>query len=138
MKVEDIKKVGVCGSGLMGHGIALGSALWGYPTMIYDLNDEILKKAIKDTKSDLKIFVEEGLIEQNQADKCVANISVTTDLAEIAANSEFITEAIVERTEDKYELFNKLDKLCPPNTIIASNTSSMVLSDFARGVKRQD
>ena len=138
MKVEDIKKIGVAGAGLMGHGIALNSALVGYPTMMQDLNEEILQKGMKAVKADLKIYVEEGLIDQKKADACVANISTTTDLAELAANSDFITEVIVERSEDKYELFNKLDKLCPPHTIIVSNTSFLVLSDFARGVKRQD
>jgi len=138
MKVEDIKKIGVAGAGLMGHGIAINSAMWGYPTMMQDLNEEILQKGMKAVKADLKIYVEEGLIDQKRADACVANISTTTDLAELAANSDFITEVIVERTEDKYELFNKLDKLCPPHTIIASNTSGLILSDFGRGVKRQD
>jgi 3-hydroxyacyl-CoA dehydrogenase len=59
-------------------------------------------------------------------------------LAKLAANSDFITEAITESVEDKKELFNKLDALCPPHAIIASNTSSLLLSEFGVGVKRQD
>ena len=138
MKVDDIKKIGVAGAGIMGHGLAINSALWGYPTIMQDLNDEILQKSMKAIKADLKIFMDEGLIDQKRIDECVANITITTDLAELAANSDFITEAIIERSEDKYELFNKLDELCPPHTIIVSNTSFLVLSDFARGVKRKD
>ena len=138
MKVEDIKKIGVAGAGLMGHGIAINSALVGYPTMMQDINDEILKKAMKNVEFSLNIYVGEGLISRKQAEETIKRITTTTDLAKLAANSDFITEVIVERTEDKYELFNKLDKLCPPHTIIASNTSGLVLSDFGRGVKRQD
>jgi 3-hydroxybutyryl-CoA dehydrogenase len=122
----------------MGHGIAINSALWGYPTMMQDLNDEVLKKAMDNVKFVMNLFVEGGLIDRKRADDTIANITTTTDLAKLAASSDFITEAIIERSEDKYELFNKLDKLCPPHTIIVSNTSSLVLSDFGRGVKRQD
>lgn len=138
MKVEDIKKVGVVGSGVMGHGIAINSALWGYPTIMHDLNDDILKKAMENVKFIMDIFVEEGLIDRKQANQCIANITPTTDLEMLAKNSDFITEVIIERSEDKYELFNKLDAMCPPHTILSSNTSSLVLSDFARDVKRQD
>lgn len=138
MKVEDIKKVGVVGSGVMGHGIAINSALWGYPTIMHDINDDILKKAMENVKFNMTLFVEEGLINRKRADDTIANITTTTDLAKVAANSDFITEAIIERSEDKYELFNKLDEMCPPHTILASNTSSLVLSDFGRGAKRQD
>ena len=138
MKVEDIKKIGVVGSGVMGHGIAINSALVGYPTMMHDLNNDVLKKAMENVKFIMDLFVEEGLIVRKQADRCIANITPTTDLEMLAKNSDFITEAIIERSEDKYELFNKLDELCPPHTIIVSNTSSLILSDFGRGVKRQD
>jgi len=138
MKVEDIKKVGVVGAGLMGHGIAINSALWGYPTTIHDISDELLQKAMKNVKFSLDIFVGEGLIDRKRADETIKRITPTTDLAKLAQNSDFITEVIVEKSEAKYELFNKLDILCPPHTIIASNTSSLVLSDFGRGVKRQD
>jgi len=93
---------------------------------------------MQDVSFDLNIFVEEGLISRERAEETEGRISTTTDIAKLAADSDFITEAIVERAADKFELFNKLDKLCPPHTIIASNTSGLVLSDFARGAKRQD
>ncbi len=86
----------------------------------------------------MALFVEEDLITQAQADDAVSRITTTTDVAEVAANSDFITEAVVERLKDKQELFNKLDKLCPPHTIIVSNTSGLVLSDIGADVLRQD
>lgn len=138
MNVADIKKVGVVGAGFMGSGIAFNFALWGYPTILNDLTDQILKRSIKNIKSALTMFIEEGLINSEQADKAVRRIYPTTDLARVAAESDFITEAITESPDAKRELFNKLDKLCPPRTIIASNTSSLLLSDFGSDVKRQD
>ena len=138
MPLKDIKRVGVVGAGRMGFGIALGFALWGYPTMLSDLNDLVLERSLKNIKSALKLFVEEGLIVRSQAGSTIRRIVPTTDLARLAADSDFITEVIIERLEDKKELFHKLDRLCPPHTILASNTSSLMLSDFGAGVKRQD
>ena len=138
MKLEDIKKVGVVGGGTMGFGIAINFALWGYPAIVSDLSDEILEQSKKRIKTAMTLFVEEGLITRQQADDTTHRITTTTDLAKVAANSDFITEAIVERSEDKRELLNKLDELCPPHTILASNPSFLVLSDFGSDVKRQD
>jgi len=138
MELEDIKKVGVVGAGTMGFGIAINFALWGYPVIMSDLSDEILQQSKKRTKAVMALFVEEELITRQQVDDTIRQITTTTDLAEVAANSDFITEAIVEKSEDKRELFNKLDELCPPHTILASNTSGLVLSDFGSDVKRQD
>jgi len=136
--LENIKKVGVVGVGTMGFGIAINFALWGYPTIMSDISDKVLQQSMKMIKSAMALFMEEGLITRQQADDTVRRIATTTDLAEVAANSDFITEAIVEKSEDKRELFNKLDKLCLPHTILASNTSGLVLSDFGADVKRQD
>jgi 3-hydroxyacyl-CoA dehydrogenase len=138
MKVEDIERVGVVGAGLMGHGIAFAFALGGYPTIVGDLSEEALRKAMTNVKATAKLFAEEGLITGEEADDAVGRTTTTLDLAELAASSDFITEAIVERSQDKRDLFNRLDGLAPPHTIIVSNTSSMVLSDFASDVKRQD
>ncbi len=133
-----MNQVGVVGGGTMGFGIAINFALGGYSTVISDLSDEVLTRSIANIKSALNLFVEEELITRGQADDAVDRIKTTTDLAEVAKNSDFITEAIVERSRDKRELFNRLDKLCPRHTILASNTSGLVLSDFGSDVTRQD
>ena len=75
---------------------------------------------------------------EEQASAAVGRITMTTDLAELATQSDFITEAIVERLRDKQELFSRLDILCPPHTIFVSNTSGFVLSEIGACVKRQD
>ena len=138
MKLEDIKNVGVVGTGTMGHGIALNFALAGYPVILCDIDANILSNALKDVQKALSLFIEEKLIYKEEAEKATGKISVTTDLVELSQNSQFITEAIVERSEDKRLLFNRMDSICPPETILASNTSWLILSDFASDVKRQD
>ena len=138
MELANIRQVGVVGSGTMGFGIAINFALWGYPTTMHDLNDEILVQSMRNIEHAMHLFVEGDLISPQLADETIGRMSTTTDLAHVAANSDFITEAIVERSRDKRELFNQLDALCPPHTIFASNTSRLVLSDFGAEVNRQD
>ena len=138
MELSDVNRVGVVGGGTMGFGIAINFALGGYSTLISDLNNEILERSMANIKSALNLFVEEELITPGRADDAVNKITTTTDLAEVARDSDFVTEAIVERSKDKRELFNRLDKLCPRHTILASNTSGLALSDFGSDVARQD
>ena len=137
MRLNDIKTIGIAGGGTMGFGIGLNFALWGYPTIIYDLNDQILKKTELRIRNALKIFVDEGLLTQNRSDATLKRLTMTSSFSKLAT-TDFITEAIVERLSDKQELFNKLDKICQPQTIIASNTSSLLISNIGKGVKRSD
>ena len=138
MQLSDIKTVGVVGGGTMGFGIAINFALWGYPTIISDLSAEILEGAEANIARALELFVEGELISQRRAEETRARITTTTDLALLAAQSDFVTEVIIERAADKRALFRRLDALCPPHTIFASNTSRFVLSDIGAGIGRQD
>ena len=139
MNQEGIKQVGVVGGGTMGFGIAINFALWGgYPTIIQDLKESILDQSAKRIRSSLKLFIEEDLITPEQAKEALDKITLTTDLAEIANKSDFVTEAIVEILPDKQKIFQDLDRLCPPHTIFVSNTSSFVVSEIGIGIGRQD
>jgi len=138
MKMEDIKRVGVVGAGTMGSGIAINFALWGYPTMLCDVSENVLEQSLKKIARDLDVFLQEELVTRQQVDEALARITTTTELAAVARSSDFITEAITEKVEDKQKLFNELDRQCPAHTIIASNTSYLLLSEFGAGVKRQD
>ena len=137
MKINDIGTVGVVGSGLMGSGIALNFALGGYQTIMSDLDDEALTVAKARIDAALAMFVDEGLTTTAEANKAVDCIEVTTELQDLARRSDFITEAIVERLEDKQKLFRYLDQTCPSHTVIVSNTSSLKISDIGKGVGRQ-
>ncbi|MEM7130436.1 MAG: 3-hydroxyacyl-CoA dehydrogenase family protein [Chloroflexota bacterium] len=138
MELSDIKKVGVVGGGTMGFGIAINFALWGHFTYITDLSEELLERSMGHVNSAMDLFVEGELITRQHADETIARIKPTTSLVELAANSDFVTEAIVERLADKQELFARLDDLCPPEAILASNTSGFVMSEIGADVKRQD
>ena len=138
MQIEDIRKIGVVGAGTMGHGIAISYALWGYPVIMCDVNEGILEASMGQIESSLATFMEEEVIPRGQADETLGRIFTTTDLATLAADADFVCEVIFEREQAKRDLFNQLDLLCPPHTILASNTSHMLLSDFASQVKRQD
>ncbi len=137
MNLADVKRVGVVGAGTMGHGIAINFALAGYPTLISDVTEAVLKESTVRIRSALDLFVEESLVSRRRADEALSLITGTS-LEALASQCDFITEAIVDRSSDKRTLFNQLDAHCPPQTILASNTSSLVLSDFGSDVKRQD
>jgi 3-hydroxybutyryl-CoA dehydrogenase len=137
MNLSDVKRIGVVGAGTMGHGIAINFALAGYPVLISDVSEAVLEQSKKNIRGALDLFVDVGLVTSGRADKAFGMIAGTT-LEELAPQCDFITEAIVDRSSDKRALFNRLDELCPPQTIFASNTSSLVLSDFGSEVKRQD
>ena len=122
----------------MGHGVSLSFALGGYPTVMSDVSDDILNNAMGRIRWALDTFVEEAVVTRKQADDAIGRITTTSDLAVLARDVDYVCEAIIERSHDKKGLFNKLDAMCPPHTILASNTSSLVLSDFGSDVKRQD
>jgi 3-hydroxybutyryl-CoA dehydrogenase len=138
MNLENVQKVGVVGAGTMGFGIALNFALAGFPTRINDVSDEVLGRSLCNIESALKLMHEEKLVTAVEAKAALGRIIPTLDLAVLAGDSDFVTEVIVERPADKRALFNKLDRLCSPATVLASNTSWLTLSDFGSEVSRQD
>ncbi len=138
MNREDVSTVGVVGGGLMGSGIALNFALAGYETLVNDVDDEALQRCRGRIDHALELFVDESLVDQDGARAAVGRITLTTDLDDLACRSDFITEAIVERLEDKQQLFQHLDQTCPAHTVIVSNTSALKVSDIGAGVGRQD
>jgi len=137
MKLADIKKVGVAGAGVMGHGIAMNFAVWGYPTTICDTSETALEGALQNIKHTGDLYVEEGMLTAKQIEDTLKRITTTTSMAKLA-DCDFITESIQERLQDKKDLFVALEKICPPHAILASNTSALLLSDISRDCKRQD
>jgi 3-hydroxybutyryl-CoA dehydrogenase len=138
VKIEQVKTVGVVGAGLMGNGIAFSFALGGYDVLMHDLSDEILEGAVANMKATAALYVEEGLLESTDVAQILSRVVSTTHLDRVAEECDFVTEAIVERFEDKKILFDQLDVMCPPRTILASNTSGLVVSEFGADVARKD
>lgn len=138
MAQENIKNITVVGSGLMGHGIGLTYALAGYRVTLNDTGEAILENALHHIENNLELFSDNGLIEKEEVGEALARITATSDLEKSVCGADFVTEAIIEDMEAKRNLFRQLDALCPPHTILASNTSSLPVSEFGSGTKRED
>lgn len=127
-----MKKIGIIGSGTMGHGIATAFSMYGYDVTIYDTNAEVLTKAKELIRQELELFVSEGYLPNLEIEACLAAIKFSTNLQETVADRDYVIEAAPEIMELKQNLFKQLDEMCPPTTIFASNTSSLPLQGMMK------
>jgi len=133
-----IKKIGVLGAGLMGSGIAQVAATSGYEVTLVEVSDELVSKGISSIEKSLAKFAEKGSITAEQKDATLARLRGTTKLEELA-DADIIIEAIIENLQIKRETYAKLDQLCKAETIFASNTSSLSVTEMmtATSAERQ-
>jgi len=135
----DITNTTVIGAGIMGHGIAQLIASHGYQVSLVDLNDNILNTAKEAIKQNLtQFFVNKGKITQDQADIILNRISMTTNLERAVLNTQIVIEAVFEDMDIKQTLFSELDKICEKDVILASNTSSLSITQIASRAKNQE
>ncbi|WP_312422585.1 3-hydroxyacyl-CoA dehydrogenase family protein [Anaerospora hongkongensis] len=127
-----MKKIGIIGSGTMGHGIATAFSMYGYDVTIYDTSAEVLTKAKELIRQELELFVSEGYLPNLEIEACLAAITFSTNLQETVADRDYVIEAAPEIMELKQNLFKQLDEMCPPTTIFASNTSSLPLQGMMK------
>jgi 3-hydroxybutyryl-CoA dehydrogenase len=132
-----IQTVGVIGAGTMGNGIAQVFAAHGFKVVLNDLNEAALNQGLKTISSSLDRLIKKEAITSEQKASTLANITSTTDLKALA-NVDIVVEAASERLEIKADLFRRLDNICKPEAILASNTSSISLTRIARETKRPD
>lgn len=125
------EKIAVIGSGTMGAGIAQVCLLAGYRVTLQDLKQEQVTAAQDQIARFIRRMAEKGQLETAQAGAAISRLSVTTDLAEAAQESVWVIEAIFENMEAKRDLFSRLNELCSPQTIFASNTSGLSISEIA-------
>lgn len=133
----EIKKVGVVGCGLMGHGITQVSAQAGYDVIVAEINQEALDKGIGKISKQLGRAVEKGKLEQADADAVLGRITGTTDLNDFA-DCDLVVEAITESLEGKLELWKKLDGIVKPEAFFATNTSSLPVVNQAAATARPE
>ena len=133
----EIKKIMVVGAGFMGSGIAQVVAAAGYEVVLRDITDEFVKKGMAAVEKNLQGAVAKGKISEEEKPAILKRITPTTTL-ELAKECQLIIEVIVEKKEIKADLFKELDKLCPPETIFASNTSSIPITELAVATQRPD
>ncbi len=137
MKTE-IKRGAVIGSGAMGHGITQLLAMAGYEVKMIDVNEEILSKAKEKIKWSLSKFAEKRRIRQEDADAAFSRINTTTNYEEATKDIDLAIEATPENMEIKKKVFSTLDSLAPPHTILASNTSTLSITEMGNATKRPD
>lgn len=135
----EIQKLTVLGAGTMGHGIAQAAAFSGFSVTLYDIDQQMLDRAISVVKANIDThFVAKGKMSRQEADAVMARIRTGTDLPEAAAQADFVIEAVPEKMELKKSLFIQLDHICPPHTILATNTSVMSVTAISGATRRQE
>jgi 3-hydroxybutyryl-CoA dehydrogenase len=132
-----IKTVGVAGSGTMGTGIAIVAARAGFRTLVYDSREDAIARARKQTEGFFEKSVERGKLPQAAVAGILANLSGSTDVGTLAA-CDIVIEAVFEDLKVKHELLSRLDKVCPPHALFASNTSTLSITEIAAGSGRDD
>jgi 3-hydroxybutyryl-CoA dehydrogenase len=125
----DIKKVGVLGCGLMGSGIAQTAAAAGFETVVREVSDDLIQKGFAGIEKSLAKFAEKGTITADQQREIRGRLSGTTSFTELA-DCDIIIEAIIENLDMKRDTYRQLDEICKPETIFASNTSSISITEM--------
>ncbi len=131
----DVKTVGVVGCGLMGAGIVETCARAGYTVVVREVGDELLQAGLKRVEGSLNRAVERGKLDPGARAAAWARIKGVTDLAELSG-SDLVIEAVVENMALKKDVFSALDRLCPPHAILASNSSSLSITEMAAATRR--
>ena len=138
MKAENIRNVAVIGAGLMGHGIAQIFASKNYNVHLLDVKDELLAKAIENIRSNLSTMARKGIGLESEIEPAISRIKTTTNMGEATSDAQLVIECVTENLELKQKVFKDLDQLCPPETILASNTSVMSITEIASQAQRRE
>lgn len=131
----DIRKITVVGAGQMGSGIAQTIAQNGLTVTLYDIEQEAVNRGFSSICTSLTRLINKGRMTEEQRTILLENITLSTDLVS-AQDSDLVIEAAPENMEMKKTLFKELDSICKPNTILATNTSSLSITDLAAATKR--
>jgi 3-hydroxybutyryl-CoA dehydrogenase len=135
--MNQLKKIAICGSGLMGSGIAQVFASQGFLVSIYSVEDkeeEVLKKV----EFNLNILLERKVISKIELKETLSRIQITHQLEEAIVEAGFVVECIPENIKLKQQLFERLDSICDPNVILATNTSVMSITEIAKNAKQKN
>jgi 3-hydroxybutyryl-CoA dehydrogenase len=131
----EIKKIGVIGAGQMGHGIALVSAQAGFEVYLNDIGQDFVQGGLAKINKFLTKSVSKGRMEEDTKNEILERIKGTTDIKDLS-DADIVVEAIVENAKIKKELFTKLDGICKKDCILASNTSTIPITDLASATER--
>jgi len=129
--MSKIENITIIGAGLMGHGIAQIFAEKGYTVTLMDLNDDLLARAIENVRSNLSVMADKNFGTHQDIESAISRIKTTTDMTEAAVGANFVVEAVSENLNLKQKVFQELDALCQQDTIIATNTSVISITEIA-------
>jgi 3-hydroxybutyryl-CoA dehydrogenase len=138
MKEAGIERVAVIGAGLMGFGVATEFARFGYEVSIYNTREETSRQAMQQAREALDLMAETELITGEEADAAYSRLRPTTDIAEAASGADFVHESVLEVLDIKKEVFARLDEICPPPVILATNTSGLRVTDIASATRHPE
>jgi 3-hydroxybutyryl-CoA dehydrogenase len=133
----EIKKIGVIGAGTMGNGIAQVAAQIGCEVVMRDIEDKFVERGMNSIDRFLSKSVEKGKLDAKEKDAILGRIKGTTDMSHIK-DMDFVIEVVLEDLELKKIVFRELDEMCRPEVVLASNTSSMSITEIAAVTKRPD
>ncbi len=137
MDANRVKNVSVIGAGLMGHGLSQIFAVKGVNVTLLDVNATLLDQAIKNIKSNLTLMVKNGIGKTEDIAPAIDRIKTTLHMEEATKDADFIVEAASENLDIKQEIFKRLDELSPPETILATNTSVISITEIAESSVNQ-
>src|SRR5437868_5905127 len=129
--MAEIKAIAVIGAGIMGRGIAHVAALGGYRAILEDLLPAALRKSENEIRVNLDKAVDLGKLSRSEADAAFGRLEYAPSVEQAARDADLVIEAVPEEMESKIEIFTLLDKVCRPGTILASNTSSLSITEIA-------
>src|SRR3989442_15258333 len=128
---KHISTITVIGAGIMGHGIAQVAALGGFNTVLNDVSEDFLKAAQKRIRHDLLKAIEIGKLTAPEMDAALGRLRLETKMEHAAEPADLVIEAVPEKIDLKLALFARLDQVCAPHTIFASNTSALSITEMA-------
>ncbi len=134
----EIKKVTVVGAGTMGSGIAHVLSQNGYYVNLIDISKNVLEKAINVIRQNMDRQIKKGLMTEEEKEQAIARINTLTSLESGAKDADFVIEAATENVKVKKDIFKSLDLVCKPETILATNTSSISITEIASSTNRPD
>ncbi len=132
-----VSTVGIIGAGQMGAGVAQVAAQAGVNILLNDVSEEMCRRGLETVERNLDRMVQRGRMKLEERDRLLRRIEITHRLEDLAT-ADFVLEAVVENEDAKIVLFQKLDKICPPDVIFASNTSSISITRMAARTSRAD
>ncbi|MYI94061.1 3-hydroxyacyl-CoA dehydrogenase family protein, partial [Candidatus Poribacteria bacterium] len=135
---NSINNIAVIGAGLMGHGIAQEFASAGFSVYLHDITEEQLNVACVLIEQNLALLAEHDVVDRSDIPDIMQRVNTTDELAAATENADFVIEAVTENLPLKQQIFEKLDNLCQPHTILASNTTALMPSQIGVNTNRQD